>query len=438
LGFDFTIEYKRRKDNQAAYALSRVFFAISTPQFEFLNTLRQELEGYDPLLHIPAITVDSHSLVKQDGLWFWKGKLVIPSTSHIKQLLIKEFHDSPMGGHAGIQRTLARITAQFVWKGINHDIKEYVRSCSICQQAKYVTHPPAGLLQPLQIPTQIWQDIAMDFITGLPLSHGYSVIMVVIDRLSKFAYFIPLPARHNAQMVAEVLTHNVLKFHGIPHSIVSDRDKIFTSTFWQHLFKFQGTTLAMSSSYHPQTDGQSEVLNHCLEMYMRCFTQQNPKSWYKLLPWAAYWYNIAFHSAIGMTPYRAVFGCDPPKILRYNPNPSDEPTVRQQLQERDNIMTQLKVDLDRAQQRMKAYADGKRKDVQFSKGDYVFVKLQPYRQNSVAFSRNQKLRMKYFGSFKILERVGQVAYKLELPTTARIHPVFHISILKKCLGDPQQ
>jgi len=140
-------------------------------------------------------------------------------------------------------------------RGINHDIKEYVRSCSICQQAKYVTHPLVGLLQPLQNPTQIWQDIAMDFITGLPFSHGYSVIMVVIDRLSKFACFIPLPVRHNAQMVAEVLTHNVLKVHGIPHSIISVRDKIFTTTFWQHLFKFQGTTLAMSSSYHPQTDG---------------------------------------------------------------------------------------------------------------------------------------------------------------------------------------
>jgi len=126
--------------------------------------------------------------------------------------------------------------------------------------------------------------------------------MVVIDRLSTFSYFIPLLAHHTAQMVAEALTHNVLKIHGIPHSIISNRDKIFTSTFWQHLFKFQGTTLAMSS----------KVLNRCLEMYLRCFTQQNPKLWYKLLLWVAYWYNTAFHSAIGMTPYYGVFGCDPP------------------------------------------------------------------------------------------------------------------------------
>lgn len=108
------------------------------------------------------------------------------------------------------------------WKGLNHDVREYVRSCSICQQAKYVTQPPAELLQPLPIPTQIWQDIMMDFVTGLPLSHGYSVIMVVIDRLSKFAYFIPLPASHTTHMVADVLVQNVLKIHGIPRTIVSN------------------------------------------------------------------------------------------------------------------------------------------------------------------------------------------------------------------------
>jgi len=163
----------------------------------------------------------------------------------------------------------------------------------------------------------------MDFIIGLPLSNWYSVIMVVIDKLSKFAYFIPLPASHTAFMMADVLVQNILKIHGIPHSIVLDRDKIFTSKFRQHLFKSQGTTLAMSSSYHPQSDGQSEVLNRCLEMYLRCFTQQTPKAWYKLLPWAAYWYNTIFHSAICITPYRAVFGRDPPQILRYTPAPNE-------------------------------------------------------------------------------------------------------------------
>jgi len=183
-------------------------------------------------------------------------------------MILKEFYDSLVGGHAGIKRTLARIAAQFFWKGMAQDVQQYVKNCIICQQAKYSTHPPAGLMQPLPIPQHIWRDIAMDFITGLPLSHGCSVILVVVDRLSKFAYFIPLTADFTAKMVADLLIQHVIKIHGVPHSIVSDRDKLFTSRFWQHLFTRQGTQLAMSSSYHPQTDGQSEIPNRCLEMYL--------------------------------------------------------------------------------------------------------------------------------------------------------------------------
>ena len=252
---------------------------------------------------------------------------MIPANSDIRSMMVKEFHDSTLGEHAGIKRTLARIATQFTWKGMQNDVKRYVKNCQICQQAKYSTQPTAGLMQPLPIPENIWQDIAMDFVIALPPSHGCTVIMVVMDRLSKFAYFIPLPSAFTAKMAAEAFVQHVVKIHGIPQSIVSDRDKVFTSLFWQQLFQQQGTTLKMSSSYHPQTDGQTEVLNRCLEMYLRCYTQQNPKDWYKLLPWAAYWYNTAFHLAIGMTPFKAVFRRDPPQIPRYEPAATDNPAV---------------------------------------------------------------------------------------------------------------
>jgi len=132
--------------------------------------------------------------------------------------------------------------------------KEYVRSCAVCQQAKYSTQSPAGLLQPLLIPSHIWQDISMDFITGLPLAHGCSVILVVVDRLSKFAHFIPLPADFTAPKVAEAFLKNVISVHGIPQSIVSDRDKVFTSKFWEQCCGKQGIMLARSSAYHPETN----------------------------------------------------------------------------------------------------------------------------------------------------------------------------------------
>lgn len=152
----------------------------------------------------------------------------------------------------------------------------------------------------------------MDFIVGLPPSKGYTVILVVVDRLSKYGHFIPLRAAFDAFTVAEAFIQNIVKLHGIPKSIVTDRDKVFTGHFWHRLFKSQGITLAMSSAYHPQTDGQSEVLNKSLEMYLRCFVSEQPRLWTKFLPWAEYWYNTSHHMSIGMTPFKAVYGRDPP------------------------------------------------------------------------------------------------------------------------------
>ena len=178
----------------------------------------------------------------------------------------------------------------------------------ICQQAKVATTLPAGFLQPLPIPSQIWKDLAMDFITGLPVSHGFTVIYVVVDRLSKAAHFTPMKHDFTSKSVAEIFFKNIVKLHGLPKSIVSDRDKVFTSHFWKILWQLSGTTLKMSSAYHPQSDGQSEILNKCLELYLRCFTFDAPKEWSGMLTWAEYWYNTSYHSSTGMTPFRAVYG----------------------------------------------------------------------------------------------------------------------------------
>ncbi|MCH80874.1 Ty3/gypsy retrotransposon protein, partial [Trifolium medium] len=217
----------------------------------------------------------------RDGLLYWKQRLVIPKNNDLLHKVLYEFHTSPIGGHAGITRTMARINSQFYWPDMKKDIWDYVQKCVICQQAKTVHTSPAGLLQPLPIPSQVWEDIAMDFITGLPLSYSYTTIMVVVDRLTKYAHFIPMRSDYTSKSVAEAFMHNIVKLLGMPKSIVSDRDKVFTSNFWQQLFKLQGTSLAMSSAYHPQSDGQTEVLNKGLELFLGCFSFNNPKSWYK-------------------------------------------------------------------------------------------------------------------------------------------------------------
>lgn len=193
----------------------------------------------------------------------------------------------------------------------------------------------------------------------------------------------------------------------------------------------------MSSAYHPQSDGQTEILNRYLEDYLRCFAGDHPKQWSSLLVWAEWHYNTAWHSAIQMSPYEAVYGRAPPTLLDYVGSGITVGAVHNMLSDRTRVMTTLRGNLLRAQQRMKMKANTKRTDTAFKVGDWVFLKLQPYRQRSLTQQPSHKLSKRFFGPFKILQNIGPVAYRLELPETAQLHNVFHISKLKLCRGDPQ-
>jgi hypothetical protein len=305
-----------------------------------------------------------------------------------------------------------------------------VDQCDTCKRAKAVSARPAGLLQPLQLPDMIWKDIAMDFITGLPSSAGRNCILVVVDRLSKYGHFIALRHPFTAATIADTFAKEIVRLHGVPSSIVSDRDRIFMSSFWKELFRLQRTSLCTSTAYHPQSDGQSEVLNRCLETYLRCFCGEQPKQWGTWLHWAEYNYNTSFHSAIKMTPFEAVYGRPPPTLVPYQLHKATNDGVDNYLRSRDTIMRDLRLHLARAQNRMKVQADKKRREKEFATGDRVYLKLQPYRQSSLAERRFHKLRHKYYGPYRIDERIGPVAYRLDLPDDAKIHDVFHISQLK--------
>lgn len=313
---------------------------------------------------------------------------MVPPTGHVIQAILEEFHSSMLDGHSGIARTKARITSQFIWPSMSKYIRLFVSNCLVCQQAKSSTATPIGLFQPLPIPTQIWEDLSMDFIIGLPPSHGFTVIMVVVHRLSKYNHFVPLKTDFTSFKVLEAFLHNVVKLHGFPKSLVSDRDKVFTSSFRKHLFKLSGTTLDMSSAYHPQSDGQTEAVNKCLELYLCCFAGQVSQKWAKLIDWAEFWYKFSFQTSIGMTLFKAVHGRETPLLIKHDTDTVVVPSLHDMLVERDNTIQLLKNNLHRAQQVMKRNADLKRRFVEFQLGDMVLVKLQPYRQHSVALHRN--------------------------------------------------
>ncbi|XP_030479163.2 uncharacterized protein LOC115696402 [Cannabis sativa] len=446
IGFHFTIEYKPGKTNAAVDALSRqhevpnslLAAAQSTASFEFLEELRQENTTCPELRHIheqlaSGILTDSLYSVR-DGLLYHKHHLRLSSHSNLKQKLLSEFHEYLMGGHAGPEHTFLRLSANFMWPGMRKEVQQFVRNCIICQTIKYSPMAPYGLLQPLQLPERVWEDLSMDFIVGLPKSGSVSNILVVVDRFTKYAHFGALSNQYTATKVVELFSNMVIKLHGLPRSIVSDRDPIFTSAFWRKLFELMGTRLKMSSSYHPQTDGQTEVTNRYLEQYLRAFTADNPRQWSRFLPWAEYHYNTSYHSSIEMTPFQAVYGRTPPSIPTYTRGTTSIHAVEEDLLSRDDILKQLTTNLQAARNRMKQQADKHRRDIKFSVGDLVLIKLQPYRQNTVAKRLHPKLCKRYFGPFPIKAQVGQVAYTVELPEGSKIHPTFHVSVLTPFYG----
>jgi transposase InsO family protein len=185
----------------------------------------------------------------------------------------------------------------------------------------------------------------MDFIEALPKVHGKSVILTVVDRFSKFAHFIPLSHPYTATSVARAFFNDIVRLHGLPESIVSDRDPVFTGNVWQDLFKLSGVALKMSTAFHPQTDGQSEAINKSICMYLRCITCDRPRSWLDWLPWAEYCYNTSYHSALKATPFQVVYGRPPPSIPPYQIGSAQTETVDTLLADRDEFLAEVQTRL---------------------------------------------------------------------------------------------
>ncbi|CAL9238184.1 unnamed protein product, partial [Arabidopsis halleri] len=431
MGYTFIIEYKQGKENVAADALSRVtgsqllHITLSQAHQGFYNSL-QMLWQTDPHLKkvISDIQGNKNSNPKFsfiNGELRHRGKLVVGNDKEVKLHILKWLHDSAIGGHSGRDKTLHRVKSLFYWPKMSLEVQNYVRNCSVCQKNKNDLAAKPGLLQPLAIPAGIWQSISLDFIEGLPPSTGKHCILVVVDRLSKQAHFIALSHPYTALDVAQAFLDHIYKLHGMPQNIISDRDPTFLSEVWTELFRVNGVDLRFSTAYHPQTDGQTEATNKTLETYLRCMTSDAPSTWSKWLPLAEWWYNTTFHSAIKSTPFEIIYGQPPPLHLPYLPGESSSKVIDRSLQKREELITMLKFHMLRAQNRMKQSADSHRSSREFKIGDYVYLKLQPYRQHSMKNLKvPHKLSPRFYGPFCVKDRVGKVAYKLSLPPGSAI------------------
>ncbi|KAK1601981.1 hypothetical protein QYE76_027086 [Lolium multiflorum] len=394
--FPYVIKYKKGKENIKELYPSDAFFG---PIFAKCSVDR----GFDDFyLH--------------DGYLFKANKICIPESS-LRKLLLQESHGGGLMGHFGREKTYAMLSTHYYWPRMYRDVERLCRRCTTCLQAKSTSNP-YGLYMPLPIPYAPWSDISMDFVLGLPRTkHGHDSIFVVVDRFSKMAHFIPCHKSDDASHIASLFFREVVRLHGIPASIVSDRDVKFMSYLWKSLMAKFGVKLLFSSSSHPQTDGQTEVVNRSLSTLLRTLVKTNLKSWEDCLPHAEFAYNRAKHSTTSRSPFMIVYGFEPPTALDILPLPLHERT-NMDFDERTTAMKKLHEETRATIQehvlRQANRLNAKKKERVFEEGDLVWIHL---RKERFPQERNSKLKPRGDGPFKVLKRINNNAYVIDIPTS---------------------
>ncbi len=432
--FDFEIQYRPGKENVVADALSRrpdlnaITLAQRRKQLTREKLLKSIKLAY-PTDKFCKTILDNPPGVPFDiknGIIYKDDRIVVPSVSTIRAQILYEYHDTAVAGHLGIQKTFEKVTRHFYWKEIQRSVKDYVRSCITCQKVKPSNQAPMGLLKPIEIPKRRWEVVTMDLIVKLPKTkRGHDAIMVFVDKLSKMVHYAPTKVTADANTLARIFLHEVVRLHGFPEKLIADRDSRFTSYFWKAIMARLGTKVALSSAYHPQTDAQTERANRTLEDILRSFTNTRKRDWDLHLDMAEFAVNNSIHSSSLYTPFYLNYGQHPRTLMDNLVTEDDtDPTVSTLLDQLQDDLVTVQKNLEVAQVNQKKYADTRRRPHDFLVGEEVLLSTSKFR-------RQEKLGKKYMGPFQIMKKVTEDTFELALPQTLKIHPVIHVSRLKK-------
>lgn len=399
---------------------------------------------------------DPHWIVDPQGILRRAGKVWIPSDQALRHAVLSKNHDDPLGGHYGVDKTIELLKQKYHWPQLRKDVHQYVSKCATCQLNKIRRHKPWGLLEPIPPPTAPWRDFSLDFITELPESRddsgkSHDSVLVLVDRFTKLVRYLPVNKSITATQLADLLFTRCFTKQGPPSSLISDRGSVFTSEFWSDVCFHMRTKLRLSTAFHPQTDGQTERQNQELESFLRMYANYQQDNWVQLLPLAEYAYNSKKHAAHGQTPIRVAYGIDSqgfdgvPDDYWLRPAPQDwndagEASVLRRkvagyLNARAESWANVEDALRNAQEHQQLWYNSKRTERHYAVGDLVIVKATNIKTRRPC----KKLDARYFGPFRILQKHGKLAYRVELPPSmARLHPVFHVSLLEKWEQPPRE